>query len=279
MNSDLPGYSLTPLHLGADLDASLYKGVGPDGALYFIKKKRGHNEYALLSFLQASAVHQIIAPLKTVHTADSTITVYPFIDAQNGFCQSLTDDQWITLGKVMRQIHDLALPELLKKSIRKEHFESASRHALQALTLPNERAIIDQLIQRADYLRQKVKDEPFEPVLCHSDIHAGNVLIDKEGKIYIIDWDEPIMAPKERDLMFIGAGVANVWNRPEEEKLFYTGYGPTNINPLLIAYYRHERILQDIIELETIPSEEHQKHYTDLFAPNGVVEIALKTDF
>lgn len=32
----------------------------------------------------------------------------------------------------------------------------------------------------------------------------------------IVDWDEPIMAPKERDLMFIGGGVANVWNDPSE---------------------------------------------------------------
>ena len=30
--------------------------------------------------------------------------------------------------------------------------------------------------------------------------------------------------PKERDLMFIGGGVANVWNKPHEETLFYKGY-------------------------------------------------------
>ena len=28
------------------------------------------------------------------------------------------------------------------------------------------------------------------------------------------------MAPKERDLMFIGGGVANVWNHPSEEIAF-----------------------------------------------------------
>ena len=64
--------------------------------------------------------------------------------------------------------------------------------------------------------------------------------------IYIVDWDEPIMAPKERDLMFIGGGVANVWNKPHEEKLFYKGYGKTEINSTILAYYRHERIVEDI---------------------------------
>ena len=30
------------------------------------------------------------------------------------------------------------------------------------------------------------------------------MLIHENSDIYIVDWDEPIMAPKERDLMFIG---------------------------------------------------------------------------
>ena len=67
-------------------------------------------------------------------------------------------------------------------------------------------------------------------MLCHSDIHGGNVLINGNNPIYIVDWDEPIMAPKERDLMFIGGGVANVWNKPHEEEFFYKGYGPTEVN-------------------------------------------------
>ena len=35
-----------------------------------------------------------------------------------------------------------------------------------------------------------------EFVLCHSDIHGGNVLIDGNDAIYIVDWDEPIIALK-----------------------------------------------------------------------------------
>lgn len=38
----------------------------------------------------------------------------------------------------------------------------------------------------------------------------GNVLISKNGSIYIVDWDQPVMAPKELDLMFIGALTSGI---------------------------------------------------------------------
>ena len=105
--------------------------------------------------------------------------------------------------------------------------------------------------------------------------------------IYIVDWDDPIMAPKERDLMFIGGGVANVWNKPHEEELFYKGYGKTEVNTTILAYYRHERIVEDIADygqdllLTTAGGEdrpEMYKHFIGMFEPSGVVDIAFKTD-
>jgi spectinomycin phosphotransferase len=91
-----------------------------------------------------------------------------------------------------------------------------------------------------------------------------NVLIDEKGSIYIVDWDQPVMAPKECDLMFIGGGVANVWNNPHEEEFFFKGYGKTKINMPILAYYRHERIVEDIAEytqefLLTAPMKIDQK--------------------
>lgn len=74
-------------------------------------------------------------------------------------------------------------------------------------------------------------------------------MVDKEGALYIIDWDTLIFAPKERDLMFIGAGIWDSGRLPaEEESIFYKGYGQTEINQDAICYYRFERIIQDIGE-------------------------------
>ena len=87
--------------------------------------------------------------------------------------------------------------------------------------------------------------------------------------------------------MFIGGGVGNVWNKPHEEELFYMGYGKTKINPIILAYYRFERIVEDIAEysqvllLTTSGGEDRRvmyKHFKNMFEPSGVVEIAFKTD-
>jgi spectinomycin phosphotransferase len=111
--------------------------------------------------------------------------------------------------------------------------------------------------------------------------------MDENNAIYIVDWDEPIMAPKERDLMFIGGGVGNVWNKPDEEKLFYRGYGKTEINSTILAYYRHERIVEDIAvygqellltEDRGLDRPEIYRHFVGMFEPRGVMDIAFKTD-
>jgi spectinomycin phosphotransferase len=236
--------------------------------------------------------------------------VFPFIEGQDGFSRDLTDAQWYTLGKVMRQVHDMTVPPLIQGMIRHESYSPKWRQAVRALYpymesepegdkggdeialkllafMKKHTATIHRLVDRAEQLSQKIQDQVHELVLCHSDIHGGNVLMDGNGAIYIVDWDDPIMAPKERDLMFIGGGVANVWNKPHEEELFYKGYGTAEVNQEILAYYRHERIVEDIaiygqqllLSMEGGQDRiEIYKQFVSQFEPQGVVEIAFKTD-
>lgn len=60
------------------------------------------------------------------------------------------------------------------------------------------------VVERAAGLAQSLRIQSPEFVLCHSDVHAANILIEAGGALYIVDWDDPVFAPKERDLMFIG---------------------------------------------------------------------------
>ena len=109
-------------------------------------------------------------------------------------------------------------------------------------------------------------------------------MIDDDNHFYIIDWDDPILAPKERDLMFIGGGLGFVGRTPqEEERLFYQGYGQVQVDPVALAYYRFERIIQDIavfcneLTYQTGSDQDREQslHYLrSNFVPGGTVERA-----
>jgi spectinomycin phosphotransferase len=307
--------TLTFLPLGADMYASVYKAQTHDRSSYFVKLKRGHHHdisASIIALLRNAGIQQIIPIIKTIHGQatqridDFTLTVSPFVDGRDGFSRDLTDDQWYTLGKVMRQIHEINVPFSIQAKIRRETYSSKWRQAVQSLYpliesepsgdmiavnlltfMKKHTTAIHRLVDRAEQLAQKVQDQSSQFVLCHSDLHGGNILIDENDTLYIVDWDDPIIAPKERDLMFIGGGVANVWNKPHEKELFYKGYGKAEVNMILLAYYRHERVVEDIalygqqLLLTMAGGQDRIKWYNQFitqFDPQGVVEIAFKTD-
>ena len=104
----------------------------------------------------------------------------------------------------------------------------------------------------------------------------------------MVDWDTLIFAPKERDLMFIGGGPGDSGYTPqEEETLFYQGYGPTDIHKIAVAYYRYERIIEDIaifceqIFLSDEGGEDRKQALEYLksnFLPNGAIAKAYQAD-
>lgn len=279
---------------------------------YFVKMRKGTHQdiaVAILKLLLEHGIQEIIKPIPTItnqsilYIEGYSLVVYPFIQGNNGFQQALTRQQWKTLGQALKKIHEMDVPDTLKQQLRHESYSSKWRknvhslrdqmeqspaldeYALQFIQFTRKKIeIIDILLAYAEELVLKAQQEPSPFVLCHGDIHAGNLLLGSKDCLYIVDWDEPLMAPKERDLMFVGGGVANVWNKPYEEALFYEGYGKTNINQIIFAYYRCERILEDIAlyTQEILSSSSWHKaqsysHFVDMFAVDGVVDIALRT--
>lgn len=130
------------LPLGADMDASVYRAEAHDQTSYFVKIQRSRNQNIsaiLVGFLQDAGVQQIISPIKTKQGQfaqqidDLTLIVSPFVRGQNGFSRNLTDDQWVTLGKLLRQVHEITVPLSLQAMIRREDYSPKWREAVRSL--------------------------------------------------------------------------------------------------------------------------------------------------
>lgn len=232
--------------------------------------------------------------------------LYPFIEGKDGFEKESTDNHRRTLGAVLKGIHSALVPPELKKLIPKETFDPQWRESLKSFQeqvehnsyedftaaklaefLKSNRIEIRQLIERTEELASELQSQPLELVLCHMDIHGGNVLISENDELYIVDWDNPLLAPKERDLMFIGGGIDGNWKSGQEETVFFEGYGKTDVNLSALAYYRYERIIEDlaVIGEQLLLSDEggadRERSYgwfTNNFEPGSTIEIAGKTD-
>lgn len=233
--------------------------------------------------------------------------LYPFVEGQNGYEINLSDLQWNDLGTALKRIHTARVPPALTRRIPSETYSPQWRESVKmflervendafddpvavelAAFLKYRRDEILDLARRAEWLAQALQACPPELVVCHSDIHAGNILIDANDALYIVDWDNPILAPKERDLMFIGGGQGFAGHTAQgEETLFYWGYGHTQINPIALAYYRYERIIQDIaVYCEKLfltneggeNREQSLRYLASNFLPNNTIEIAYNSD-
>ena len=193
----------------------------------------------------------------------------------------MDDPYWMELGSALHAIHNTHLPDALLNQMPRETYTPHWRdrlHQYHANALGpihdnttdpaatrliefwrTNAAEIKAILERAEQLalRMPARNLPF--VLCHTDIHAGNVLISTAGEFYIVDWDGPQMVPKERDLMFVGGGIGDVWNEPHQADLFYSGYGPAEVDLVAVAYYRYERIVQDMVEFLS-PDLSHHGH-------------------
>jgi spectinomycin phosphotransferase len=302
------------LPIGADSDAAVYRLDTADGMAYFLKLKRERFDemgVAVPAFLHEYGAPAVMAPLATVNGAlwstghGFTWILYPFFAGPNGFERPLSDAQWVALGKSLRAVHSAILPESLAARVPREDYSPQWREAVTAFSQQVEansyadpvaarlaafwrtkRQEIHALVDRAGRLRQALRDRALPFVLCHADLHAWNVLLRADDELAIVDWDDPIFAPKERDLMFIGAGIGGIWDTAREVALFYQGYGPVEIDPIALAYYRYERIVADLAAYgEEIfgaqgsveDRENGLRQVIGQFQPNRVVEIAHQT--
>lgn len=305
------------LPLGADFNTAVYRVTTTHQIDYFLKLKSGEfteASVAVPKYLADRGIKQIIPPLSTTtgelwgNLGAFKAILYPYIEGSNGVDTKLSEDQWIQLGATLKMLHEINISPSIIKNVPKEAFSPQGRKTVKtflarienelfeepialemAKFLSSKRLEIHTIIEKTEALATILQQQPLNPVLCHADLHGWNLMIDEASALYVIDWDTLILAPKERDLMFIGAGIWDSGRTPtEEELLFYRGYGQADINPNAIAYYRFERILQDIaayceyIFLSDQGGDDRAQCFEYLkanFLPGRTIERAYQADF
>lgn len=295
------------------VNSAVYRVTADSGTPYFLKLRQGNfNEIAVAvpAFLHAQGIRQVMAPIATtthtlwVHVHGFDWILYPFFDGKTGFEIALSKTQWIALGQSMNAVHAAILPAGLAERVPREDYSPGWRNIVRAFhkqveqdryddptaasfaaLLMTKRDEIQCIVERAEQLAQALQNRVVKLAVCHSDLHGRNVLVGADDEMAIVDWDAPILAPKERDLMFIGGGVGGIWNDDQEAKWFYQGYGQTEIDLVALTYYRYERIVEDIAEYSerifgmqgSVQDRQKGLRLKEQFLPNNVVEIAHRS--
>jgi spectinomycin phosphotransferase len=240
--------------------------------------------------------------------AGYALILYPFIAGTTGMAHGMAPTQWIAYGAILRQIHTTALAPALAHLMRRETFVPAGAATVREVeahiggrrfadpaaqdlaSLWHERRdVIHTLVARAEELGRQLAQRAPPCVLCHADIHTNNVLLDADGTVWIVDWDDTVLAPKERDLMFVvGGGLNRTLVGPREEELFLQGYGATTLAPLALTYYRYALAVRDIGEyseqvflrpdLGPVTRRSAVGRFLTMFQPGRIVELALASD-
>lgn len=310
---NLRAHTLEFLPLGADVNTAVYRLVTQDERDYFLKLRKGGFDpitVRLPQYLHAQGIKAVIAPLETANRSGWALLkpyvmiLYPYIDGKNGYQVGLSDSQWLEFGSALKSIHSSHVPEALAQGFPSETYSPrwrklVSRFQVQveqdsftdpvaaqlAMFMKSKKGEISRLVRRAGELAGVLKVRSLPVVLCHSDIHAGNLLVAADGALYIVDWDNPCLAPRERDLLLVGG--CDLWNNERQKALFYQGYGEMKLDGTALAYYRHERIIQDIAEFckqllwsqdGGMDREQSLEYFTGQFLPGHEVDLAFESD-
>ncbi len=279
---DLSPMTIEFLPLGLDYQAGVYRVMSEQRTPYFLKvTSRPLYEPSCLvpRYLRNQGIPSIVAPLPTKNNTlwtrvdDWTIIVYPFLDGDTSWT-GMTDEQWKEVGIILQQIHQVVLPPFGFESLRKETFDltvytrwihdfetslavaktqhvrehdegSASKRTLRSLWIAHQ-PTIHMVITSLEKLASVLQSRTLPYVVCHADLHPANLLRNHLGHVFVIDWDEVMLAPKERDFLFVKEASTD-GEVQLSTPAFFQGYGQTEIDWFALTYFRYERVVQDLI--------------------------------
>jgi spectinomycin phosphotransferase len=244
------------------------------------------------------------------------LVVLPWVDAAVALDAGLEERQWVAFGRLLASVHaapTAALPTLPASDRRHRRVRGAvaalhrvvdagpsdgnvavAHDDLVGLVLDQAPLLwetVDALLAGADRLHAVggSAGNRSSSVVCHADPHLGNVLADDDGGVWLLDWDDAVMAPPEQDLLFVldGGVLAFAPVTGAQAEAFFVGYGPVEADRNALAFHRSVRALEDLVDfaLEVLAPDRHPlarreaayRYLRGNLATGGLIEAALRS--
>ncbi len=302
---------------GQDSDAVVFRATTEGGATLAVKVSRSARVQGLLAAaaLASSCAPGIPAPLPAANGRPyttwqgRTVSLTPWITGRSAYQHGLGAEHWREFGRLLARIHGAPLSGTSREHLPVEDYREPAAAAVRAIDQRIRAAegisrtdsldsSADQLIrewraasgsialilEHIPSLGAELRAQPAALAASHGDAHLGNVVLDDDATLWLLDWDEVTWAPRERDLMFLKGGVlSDAPVTPEQQGWFFQGYGPAEIDARRLAYYRCSWAAQDLASFaarifdqpdRSAASEEALGFIRGILSPTGIVRLA-----
>ncbi len=306
---------LTPIHEGADVAAEVwrasttavdqYAAGATAGGVYAVKWSGGGTDVGAwaAAHLVASGVRGVPEPVRTLtgephtHRGGRRLSLTRWVEGARAAETGLATEQWNRYGALLARVHSTEPSATLVETLPNLNPINARMPALvdkltNRLTTQPQDAVEaelaevwhehDETIRSLLKLAAELERPAGTPVICHADPHLGNVLYTAD-QLYLIDWDDVVLAPREQDLMFMLGGMGTLGpTTPEQLDAFFTGYGQdTALDQHAITYYRNARALEDVAlwAEQTITGPDREESLAILrgvLGPDGLAVLAVQ---
>lgn len=219
------------------------------------------NTLSLTSQLHELGIKDVPYPVKTkagsveANFGEYTIMITNFVEGEN---PEITAEVATKFAKLVAKIHQVSTENI---NLPVEPFDTAyanklreqletlekvaqlneQKEKLKNLLLPHKTLFLGQL-KKLDGFCERAKQKGKSLVVTHGDLIPDNLLLDKDGNIFIVDWDTARLSPPERDVWFF-------MNTHGEN--FLRSYNESNPHVKLdidfISFYMYKRYIEDMV--------------------------------
>lgn len=259
---------LEPVVGGTDPDAAVWQARTVGGRLVAVKwtRRQTRTGLRLATSLQAEGIGGGARPVAArggrawSRRSDGRLSVAEWADGPDAATTGLDLGQWREYGALLAAVHDHRFPVPERRRGARRGIRRRRRRYRQRLVeldllaagsadsavlriWRSERARIERLIAGT-----RIPIEPDVPVVpCHGDPHLGNVVVDADGGLSLIDWDEAVVAPRELDLHLVEFSVLFAPATDAELRAFRQGYGPVEPDEHRLVRFACVRALEDLV--------------------------------